>query len=110
MTAINNLLDLKRTIWEGPELAPGKHTIVFDFKSDGPGMGKGGTGVLSVDGKQVASNSLEHTTPVGFPEDERFDIGQDTRTGVALLEHRYDVPFRFTGEINKLTFRLAPAH
>ena len=49
-----NLLDLKRTTWEGPELGAGKHTIVFDFKSDGPGLGKGGTGVLSVDGKEVA--------------------------------------------------------
>ena len=65
-----NLLDLKRTTWEGPELAAGKHTIVFDFKSDGPGLGKGGTGVLSVDGKEVARNSMEHTTPITFPEDE----------------------------------------
>ena len=48
-----NLLNLKRTIWSGPELGAGKHTIVFDFKSDGPGLGKGGTGVLSVDGKEV---------------------------------------------------------
>jgi len=37
-----NLLDLKRTTWEGPELEAGKHIIVFDFKSDGPGLGKGG--------------------------------------------------------------------
>src|SRR4029079_15371843 len=37
-----NLLDLKRTIWEGPELIAGKHTIVFDFKSDSPDLGKGG--------------------------------------------------------------------
>ena len=50
-----NLLDLKRTIWEGPYLEPGKHTIVFDYKIDGPGLGKGGTGVLSVDGKEVAT-------------------------------------------------------
>src|SRR5208337_4842143 len=54
-----NLLDLKRTMWEGPELGAGKHTIVFDFKSDGPGLGKGGTGVLFVDGKEVARNSME---------------------------------------------------
>ena len=101
-----NLLDLKRTTWEGPELGAGKHTIVFDFKSDGPGLGKGGTGVLYVDGKEVARNSLEHTTPVTFPEDETFDIGQDTRTGVALLEYRYDTPFKFTGKISKLTFKL----
>ncbi|MGE3868519.1 MAG: arylsulfatase [Pseudorhodoplanes sp.] len=103
-----NLLDLKRTIWEGPELKPGRHTIVFDFKSEAPGLGKGGTGVLSVDGKEVARNSLEHTTPITFPEDETFDVGQDTRTGLALVEHRYDPPFKFTGKIDKLTFKLAP--
>jgi arylsulfatase A-like enzyme len=103
-----NLLDLKRTTWEGPELRAGKHTIVFDFRSDGPGLGKGGTGVLCVDGQEVAKNSLEHTTPITFPEDETFDIGQDTRTGVALLAYRYDVPFTFTGTIDKLTFALEP--
>ena len=103
-----NLLDLKRTTWEGPELGAGKHTIVFDFKSDGPGLGKGGTGVLYVDGKEVARNSMEHTTPITFPEDETFDIGQDTRTGVAMVEYRYDPPFKFTGKIDKLTFKLEP--
>ncbi len=101
-----NLLDLKRTTWEGPELSAGKHTIVFDFKSDGPGLAKGGTGVLLVDGKEVARNSMEHTTPITFPEDETFDIGQDTRTPLALIEYRYDSPFRFTGKINKVTFNL----
>ncbi len=103
-----NLLDLKRTIWEGPELAPGKHTIVFDFKSDGPGLGKGGTGVLSVDGQEVAKSSMENSTPITFPEDETFDVGQDTRTGVALLEYRYDSPFEFTGTIDKVTIKLEP--
>ena len=103
-----NLLNLKRTIWSGPELGAGKHTIVFDFKSDGPGLGKGGTGVLSVDGKEVDRKSMEHTTPITFAEDESFDVGQDTRTGVAMLEYRYDVPFKFTGKIDKLTFKLEP--
>ena len=104
-----NLLDLKRTIWEGPELAAGPHIITFEFKSDGPGLGKGGTGVLFVDGKEVARKSLEHTTPINFPEDETFDIGQDTRTGVAMLEYRYDAPFTFTGKIDKVIFELEPA-
>jgi arylsulfatase A-like enzyme len=104
-----NLLDLKRTIWEGPELGAGKHTIVFDFKLDGPGLGKGGTGVLSVDGKEVDKKHMEHTTPITFPEDEDFDVGLDTRTGVALVEYRYDCPFKFTGKIDKLTFNLGPA-
>jgi hypothetical protein len=69
-------------------LGAGKHTIVFDFKSDGPGLGKGGMGVLFVDGKEVHRKSMEHTTPITFAEDESFDIGQDTRTGVAMLEYR----------------------
>ena len=103
-----NLLNLKRTIWSGPALGAGKHTIVFDFKSDGPGLGKGGTGVLSVDGKEVDRKHMEHTTPITFPGDESFDVGQDTRTGVAMLQYRYDVPFKFTGKINKLTFKLEP--
>jgi hypothetical protein len=95
-------------MWEGPELEVGKHTIVFDFKPDEPGLGKAGTGVLSVDGKEVARNSIEHGTPVTFPEDETFDVGLDSRTGVALLEYRYETPFKFTGKIDKLTFNLEP--
>lgn len=76
-----NFRDLKRTMWEGQELEPGKHTIIFDFKSDGKGLGSGGTGFLSVDGKEVAGNTIEHGIPVTFPEDETFDVGLDTRTG-----------------------------
>jgi arylsulfatase len=104
-----NLLDLKRTAWEGPELKGGKHTMRFDFKPEGPGLGKGGTGTLSVDGKEVAKKSMENTIPIDFPEDETFDVGLDTRTGVAMVEYRYDPPFKFTGKINKLTFELGPS-
>ncbi len=103
-----NLLDLKRTYWEGPELSAGKHSIRFEFKYDGPGFGKGGTGTLFVDGEQVATNTMEHSTPIMFPEDETFDVGLDTRTGVAMVEYRYDTPFKFTGTIDKLTFELGP--
>ncbi len=44
--------------WLGSAVNPGKHTIVFDFKYDGPGPGKGGTGVLSVDGKEYARKTI----------------------------------------------------
>jgi len=103
-----NLLGLKRTMWEGPELKPGKHNIQFDFTFDGPGLGKGGTGQLIVDGQTVATKSLEHTTPIMFPEDETFDVGLDTGTPVSLIEYHYDCPFNFTGTIDKLTFELGP--
>ncbi len=103
-----NLLDLKRTAWEGPELEPGKHTIRFTFKYEGPGFGKGGAGELFVDRRSVARKTMENSTPIEFPEDEDFDIGQDTRTGVAAIEYRYDCPFKFNGTIDKLTFDLGP--
>jgi arylsulfatase len=102
-----NLLALERFRWEGPQaLMPGKHTIVFDFKYDGPGLGKGGTGVLSVDGKEVARKTIPHTVPAAFTIDESFDVGVDTRTGVD--DKDYQPPFRFTGKLDKLTINLEP--
>ncbi len=103
-----NLLGMKHIAWEGPELEPGKHTVAFSFKYGGPGFGKGGTGTLSIDGKEVARKTLENTVPITFPEDETFDVGMDTRTPVALIEYHYDCPFKFTGKINRLTFTLSP--
>ena len=67
---------------------------MFDFKYDGPGPGKGGTGVLSVDGKEVDRKTIEHTIPLLMSIDETFDIGLDTRTPV---DFTYEVPFAFTG-------------
>jgi arylsulfatase len=102
-----NFLDIERFRWEGQEaLAPGKHTIVFDFKSAGPGFGKGGAGMLSVDGAEVASKTIPHTIPTIMPWDETFDVGVDTRTGVD--DGDYQLPFRFTGTIDKLTVALVP--
>jgi arylsulfatase A-like enzyme len=111
---VYNLLDLKRERWEGgvgaedwlgSSLAPGKHTIVFDFKYDGPGLGKGGTGVLTVDGRTLAQQKVEHTIPFIMALDESLDIGMDTRTPV---DDSYKLPFKFTGTINKVTYDVKP--
>jgi arylsulfatase len=103
-----NLLALEKARWEGQEpLTPGKHTLEFDFKYDGPGMAKGGSGVLKVDGKEVATNSMSQSTPAILTIDETLDIGSDTRTPVDDAD--YDVPFRFTGTINKVSFKLGPS-
>jgi arylsulfatase len=75
---------------------------------DGPGLGKGGTACSPWTARKWTGNPSRHGTPITFPEDETFDIGQDTRTGVAMIEYRYDPPFKFTGKINKLTFKLEP--
>ncbi len=113
---VYNLLDLERFRWEGglglardvlgSALKPGQHTLVFDFKYDGPGPGKGGTGVFTADGKELARKTLKHTIPLMMTIDETFDVGVDTRTGV---DDSYKPPFRFTGTINKLTFKLGPS-
>jgi hypothetical protein len=81
-------------------------TVVFDFKYDGPGLAKGGTGMLSVDGKEVAKKTIPHTIPFVETIDETFDVGVDTRTGVD--DKDYQPPFRFSGKINKLTVKLVP--
>ena len=47
-------------------LAPGKHTLDFDFTYDGGGFGKGGTGTLSADGKTLATGRIEATMPFRF--------------------------------------------
>src|SRR6185436_17717924 len=93
-----NLLALEKFRWAGKDaLAPGKHTILFDFKYDGPGLAIGGTGVLSVDGKEVDSKKIPHTIPALMTIDETFDVGVDTRTGVD--DNDYQPPFRFTGKL-----------
>ncbi len=108
-----NLVDLKRIKWEAPEaLTPGKHTVAFDFKYDGlgvgtleygsmSGIGRGGVGTLIVDGNPVKTIKMEHTLPITLQWDESFDIGSDTLTSVNDAD--YTSPFPFTGKLNKLT-------
>jgi arylsulfatase len=102
-----NLLELVRVKWQGKEaLAPGKHTLEFDWKYDGPGLGKGGTGTLKVDGRVVESHPMPHSFPITLPWDETFNVGLDT--GTPVDDQDYQVPFRFTGKIGKLTVKLGP--
>jgi arylsulfatase A-like enzyme len=111
-----NLVDLKRVKWEGSDaLTPGQHTLEFDFKYDGLGMGtlafnnmsgiaRGGTGVLKVDGKAVAEQKMEHTLPFILEWDENLDVGSDTGTPVDDAD--YQVPFAFNGKIDKITLTI----
>lgn len=111
-----NLADLKRIKWEAPEaLTPGKHTVEFDFKYSGlgagtllfnnmSGLGRPGTGVLKVDGKEVATEEMPHTMPMMLQWDEAFDIGSDTLTGVNDAD--YQPPFALTAKLKKLTLKV----
>jgi arylsulfatase A-like enzyme len=102
-----NLLALLQARWAGDQpITAGKHTIVFDFAYDGPGIAKGGTGVLKVDGSEVRTLQVPKTVPFLLPGDETFDVGVDTRTGVN--DQDYQVPFAFNGKISQVTFKLGP--
>jgi hypothetical protein len=79
----------------------GAGTLAFNNVS---GIGRGGTGVLKVDGKEVARQTVEHTIPLIMQWDENFDIGADTGTPVDDAD--YQVPFKFTGKLDKLTLKI----
>ena len=63
--AYSNQPQYKYRVTSNEKLTAGKHAIKFDFKYDGPGMGKSGAGTLWVDGKQVAEGKIEPHHPRG---------------------------------------------
>jgi arylsulfatase len=111
-----NLIDLERIKWQGPDaLSPGRHTVEFDFKYEGNGVGtleynnfsglaQPGTGTLKVDGKEVDTKRMPKTLPMILQWDESFDIGSDTLTGVNDADYR--PPFPLTAKLNKLTIKV----
>jgi hypothetical protein len=55
------------------QMSPGKHTVTFDFKYDGPGIAKGGTGVLSVDGNlMIESTPNGARIEISIPKSNKF--------------------------------------
>ena len=82
------------------------HRLRLQVRRSGPGQGRHGR---AVGGRQGGGHELDGAHHAGHvPRGRSFDVGLDTRTGVALVEYRYDSPFKFTGKIDKLTFKLEP--
>ena len=53
----------------------------------------------------LSRQTVEHTIPFLMSLDESLDIGLDTRTPV---DDSYKLPFRFTGNIENVTFKVQP--
>jgi arylsulfatase len=99
-----NWLGLQRTTLAAKQALPaGKAIIRFAFAYDGDGVGKGGTGTLLVNGKNVATGRIERTQCCAFSADEGADVGADEGTPVT---EAYKVPFKLTGKIAKVTIEL----
>jgi arylsulfatase len=82
-------------------LKPGKHTIVYEFKYDGGGLGKGGNGTISIDGVKAGEARIEKTQPGIFSVDDLADVGTDEGTWVA----NYGSEAKFNGKLNKLSIQ-----
>ena len=103
---VYNFLDLERYRWEGGVGAAAtcwasrsrraSTRIVFDFKYDGPGPGKGGTGVLTVDGKELAKkddpahDSVPHVHRRDLRHRHRYPHAGGRQLQAAVPLHRHD--------------------
>jgi arylsulfatase len=83
-------------------LAPGKHTISYEFIPDDKKPGAGGRSILSVDGNKVAEGQIPRTQPFMFSADEGTDVGTDGETNVST-DYQPGPPSTFTGKIIKVT-------
>ena len=98
-----NYLGLEKfVVASAKALTPGKHTIVYDFKSDGGGPGKGGMGTMTVDGSKVGEGRIEKTQPGIFSVDDLADVGTDDGT----LVTDYGTSPKFKGTLAKVTIEL----
>jgi arylsulfatase len=84
-------------------------TILYEFEVTSAGEpmrgnGAPGTGTLYVNGKKVGSVDMDVTVPFLFSI-EGLSIGHDYGDSVDHANHK--PPFRFTGNIEKVTFDLS---
>ena len=98
-----NFLALEHTrISAEAPLAPGRHTVHYEFIPDAKKPGIGGKSILSVDGKKVAEGQIPKTQAFVFSGDEGADVGMDGETNVSK-DYQPGPPSAFTGTIFKVT-------
>jgi arylsulfatase len=78
-------------------LAPGKHTIVYEFIPDEAKPASGGKSIITIDGKKVAEGRIPKTQAYLFSADEGADVGMDGETNVSKDYKQGDNSF--TGKI-----------
>ena len=92
-----NLLGLQRFyVGSDREIPAGTQQVRMEFDYDGPGLGKGGSVSLYVNGEQVGEGTVGATAAMIFSADDTCDVGKE---GGALVADDYPVPNAFTGEV-----------
>ena len=103
---VYNFLSIDRPTFTANEPLPkGKTHLAVDFVYDGGGMGKGGTITMTANGKTIAQGRLERSIPIQFSLGEGLDVGLDVGSPI---DFTYDLPFAFTGKIEKVDIELKP--
>jgi arylsulfatase A-like enzyme len=93
-----NLLGIQRFYVDSDKDVPaGTHQVRVEFDYDGPGLGKGGTATLYLDGDKVGEGKVAATAAMIFSADDTCDVGEENG---ALVADDYPVPNTFTGEVN----------
>jgi arylsulfatase A-like enzyme len=93
-----NLLGVQRFyVGSETEVPAGTHQVRMEFDYAGPGLGKGGTVTLYLDGDTVGEGEVAATAAMIFSADDTCDVGIENG---ALVADDYPVPNRFTGEVN----------
>lgn len=105
--AFSNQPEHKFRIASSQPIPAGNHLVRAAFRYDGGGYGKGATGVLFVDEKEVAKARIPRSIGIRFSLDETFDVGEDTGTPV-IEDYVEKMPFRFTGTLKKVVVVLEP--
>jgi len=101
-----NFLGLESTTIAATEPLPaGDVTVRFEFAYDGGGQGRGGTGTLYVNDRQVAQGRIDRTQAIIFSADETADVGIDLATPVVEAIGS-EARSRFTGSIPKVTIEV----
>jgi len=102
---VYNFGGVQRTVVSSPEkLAPGRHTVQYEFVYDGGAPGSGGISRLRVDGAPVAETRVPRTMPFLYSGDEGVDVGIDNKTPVT--EDYREGDKRFTVKIQKVTVEI----
>ncbi len=99
---VHNFGGLQRfTVSSPAALAPGTHTIRYEFAADAHKPGTGGLSRLFIDDQPAGEARVERTMPFAYSGDEGVDVGMDNETPVT--EDYKERNNRFTGTILKVT-------
>src|SRR5688572_2450570 len=93
-----NLLGVQRFYVDTDrEIPTGRHQARMEFDYAGPGLGKGGTVSLFLDGEKLGEGTVAATAAMIFSADDTCDVGREDG---ALVAEDYPVPNAFTGVVN----------